>query len=80
MMIIYVANDGKVFLTEQECQKYEEELKKREILRERMVESAKSISEYCKSLGDTCKDCPFIDNSICKLTMSTAKYPSEWKV
>ena len=75
MKIVYKASDGREFLTEQDCQNYETELEKRVALCDQNAEVyAKSLLDYCKAFGNTCKGCPF-DKGGCRIGI-----PISWEV
>lgn len=69
--IVYEAQDGTIFLTEEACKEYEEKLN---LESERILKAAREIQEVC--LYTSCCDCPFTDSDgDCRLKEN---FPSQW--
>lgn len=71
--IVYEAEDGTIFFTEEACKEYEERL---HIPPEHMLIVAKEIQDFCSH--SACYKCPFVtDNCECKLKKD---YPNQWEL
>lgn len=68
----YIADDGKEFLDEEKCKRYEGDL----LIREEILKAMETLSKFCLKQGD-CEDCPFVHNNECSL-VSGGVIPADW--
>lgn len=73
MKILYVAEDGKAFETEQECKQYETE---HLAFIERIESALKELKNFCLNhYEDNCDGCPFCEEDG---TCRYADFPHYW--
>lgn len=69
----YIADDGREFLDEEKCKRYEEDLSERE----EIIKAMETLSKFCLKHAE-CSDCPLGYDDSCSLCSHGTTAPGDW--